>query len=353
MPNATMPDKTEKTAPLLLQLDKVLDEMRGTVRNAEDVKRCFLRLVEEGLDQLPWPGEGETWLRWQALARTVDLDLSVGKLLEGHTDALAIFHEMRVSPPPGKNNTWATWAAEAPGARVEVSEPDAKGKVSLTGVKAWCTGAAVVSHALVTAWNAKGKQQLVAVQMAQPDVTVTDRGWEAIGMRDTGSVEVEFRHARAQPVGAPGSYLTRPGFWHGGAGVAACWYGGTQKLAEALRSACQHRDDPHALAHLGAVDSALIAARASLRAGARWIDQHPTENAELLARRLRAICEDAGCAVITHVGRALGAHPYCKDPELARLLCDLPVFLRQSHAERDLELVGRKIREMPSGGWKL
>jgi len=36
------------------------------------------------------------------------------------------------------------------------------------------------------------------------------------------------------------------------------------------------------------------------------------------------------------MGRALGAAPICRDPWVARMMADLPVFLRQSHAERDL-----------------
>jgi len=339
--------------PLLERLDQLLDELRGTIRDTEDVHEAFRRLLREGFGNLPWPGEGETWLRWQALARVADVDLSLCKLLEGHTDALAICREMNAPLPDRAQYSWATWAAEAPHARVELSQPDEQGLVRLSGTKAWCSGARVVTHALVTAWNAEGKRQLTAVELDQPGVEVTDRGWTAIGMHDTGSVEVVFDDARAHVIGPSDEYLARPGFWHGGAGVAACWYGGIQKLAEALRAACQRRQEPHALAHLGAVDAALTAAGTALRACAGWIDRHPRLNAELAARRVRAICEDSGAAVMDHVGRALGAGPYCQDAEMARLLADLPVFLRQSHAERDLEVIGRKVLVLPAGSWKL
>ena len=69
---------------------------------------------------------------------------------------------------------------------------------------------------------------------------------------------VEFTNARAVPVGDPGAYLTRPGFWHGAIGVAACWLGGARAVAEPLY---RRASDPHALAHLGAVDAALTLAR--------------------------------------------------------------------------------------------
>ncbi|RMU46853.1 hypothetical protein ALP27_04872, partial [Pseudomonas savastanoi pv. glycinea] len=38
---------------------------------------------------------------------------------------------------------------------------------------------------------------------------------------------------------------------------------------------------------------------------------------------------------------AVCAGPYCKDPHFARLITDLPVFLRQSHAEQDLAALGQ------------
>ncbi|MDQ6648856.1 MAG: acyl-CoA dehydrogenase, partial [Actinomycetota bacterium] len=44
--------------------------------------------------------------------------------------------------------------------------------------------------------------------------------------------------------------------------------------------------------------------------------------------------------VLDRVGRALGAGPLCLDPVQAQRAADLPVYLRQSHAERDLAGLG-------------
>ena len=60
------------------------------------------RLIESGLDQLPLPGHGATLQRWQALAAIAAVDLSLLKLYEGHTDALAIIEQLGGSPTPGK-----------------------------------------------------------------------------------------------------------------------------------------------------------------------------------------------------------------------------------------------------------
>ena len=311
--------------------------------------RCLREMVEAGLDRLPLPGSGRTLERWQRLAEIGGHDLGLCKLYEGHTDALAIIEQLGGSPTPG--STWGMWAAEPPQARVRVTPSGHM--VRLHGRKAWCSGAAVLSHALLTAWDDDDRQQLVAVALDQPGVTVTDQGWQAIGMAATGSVEVLFDNVEAQAIGNPGDYLQRPGFWHGGVGIAACWYGAAREIAERLHRHCARREEPYALASLGAVDAALQAAAQVLRVSALDIDCHPQANAELLARRVRAVVEQAAEQIIRDTGHALGAGPFCKDRHFAQLIADLPVYLRQSHAERDLASLGQLIARQPAEAWAL
>ena len=307
-------------------------------------------LQEEGLDQLPLPGSGQTLERFSRLAQVAGHDLRLCKLFEGHTDALAIMAELN-SPSPPLGSTWGMWAAEPPTAKVRVFKDGHRLKVQ--GRKAWCSGAAVLSHALLTAWDDRDRQQLVAVALDQPGVIVTGHGWQAVGMGATGSVEVLFEGAEAQAIGNPGDYLHRPGFWQGGIGIAACWYGAAQRLAEVLREQCSQRPEPHALAHLGAVDSALNSAACVLRASAEHIDHDPKADVRQLTQQARASIEDTVEQVMRHVGRAVGAGPYCKDPHFAQLMADLPVYMRQSHAERDLAALGEQVADDSIGRWQL
>ncbi|MGF6127348.1 alkylation response protein AidB-like acyl-CoA dehydrogenase [Pseudomonas frederiksbergensis] len=329
-----------------MDLQTFLQQQPTDYADTQALGRCLRALVEAGLDQLPLPGSGRTLERFQRLAEVGGHDLGLCKLYEGHTDALAIIQQLGGSPTPA--STWGMWAAEPPQAKVRLSPSGHM--VVLNGRKAWCSGAAVLSHALLTAWDDQDRQQLVAVALDQPGVNITADGWNAVGMGATGSVEVLFEGAEAQAIGNPGDYLQRPGFWQGGIGIAACWYGAAQSIAERLRRHCAQRPEPHALAHLGAIDSALHAAAEVLRVSALTIDTTPLAPAELLARRARAVVEHSAEQVIQHVGHALGAGPYCKDRQFARLIADLPVFLRQSHAERDLAALGQQV---VNGAWTL
>lgn len=314
------------------------------------------RMIALGLDQLCLPGQGLTLSRWQALAAVAAQDLSLVKLYEAHTDALAILAEAaQFSGDAASSNdtgayrapphaAWAVWCAEPPDARVLMVPEQTGGAVRLSGTKAWCSGAAAVTHALVSCRDAADRPCLAAVALKQPGVTVTDQGWQAVGMAATGSVDVHFDHALAHQIGAPGFYTERAGFWHGGAGIAACWYGAAARLAGHLRDKLAQRSvagrDPHALAHLGQADVALSMAAAQLRQTARWIDTYPQQDAQQSAMRARLAAEQAADAVIKAAGRSLGAALYCRDRVYGRLLADLPVFLRQSHAERDLAALG-------------
>jgi hypothetical protein len=53
---------------------------------------------------------------------------------------------------------------------------------------------------------------------------------------------------------------------------------------------------------------------------------------------------------MSHAGRALGAAPLCRNERFARAMADLPVFLRQSHAERDLAALGERVLSERAGG---
>lgn len=325
---------------------------QNVAAGAETLRDAMQRCIDQGLDQLPLPGSGQTLVRWQYLAAVAGVDLSLLKLYEGHTDALAILAELACSPfdAPG---IWGVWAAEPPNARVTVSEQLGT-QVRLDGRKAWCSGAQQLDYALLTAWNEQGQPFLVAVQLDQPGVGIDAQGWQAVGMNSTASVDVHFENVVGVLVGDSGTYLSRPGFWQGGGGISAAWYGAAVGLAKALHQHRQHgRPEPHADAHLGAVDAALYGAATALRDCAAWIDAHPQDDARLAVQRVRAQVEMAVEQVCRHVGRALGATPFCRDPHFARLAADLPVFIRQSHAERDLAHLGLLLASRTTEDWSL
>ena len=298
---------------------------------------------------LPRPGHGATLDRWRALAAWAAQDVCLVKVMEAHYDAQAILAELD-APAASTEQLYAVWAAEPPDARVEFVE-SADGAGTLAGTKAWCSGASIVDRALVTA-HMDGARVLVEVDLDQPGVDIAQDGWHAVGMARVHSGRVEFRQVRAQRVGAPGAYLARPGFWHGGAGIAACWFGAAGAIADALRTHPRVARDPHAAAHLGAIDIGLAAAAALLRETAEAIDAVPDQPHVDAVMRGRALLERVATETIDRVGRALGPGPLCEDAAHAQRCADLTTFIRQSHAERDWAALGAAAQARPAG-WVL
>lgn len=307
---------------------------------------------ESGRLELPLPASGRTGERWQRLARLAEDDVVAARIAEAHVDAVAILHELGGKPPdPGQ--LWGVWAAEGPDAVLNAT--NVKGAFTLSGTKVWCSGAGFCTHALVTARLEDGTRGLFAVTATDPTVKALPSTWWNAGMAGSDTRSVQFTNAHAIAVGDPGDYLSRPGFWHGAIGVAACWLGGARRVADPLyRCAASKSADAYSLAHLGAVDAALAASDAMLAAAAIQVDADPfdrSNTAQLLARRARTVVEHAVDEAITRTGRALGPGPLCQDGRHAQRVADLSIYIRQSHAERDLaelgQLVGQQAMRSP------
>jgi alkylation response protein AidB-like acyl-CoA dehydrogenase len=321
------------TATGALNADKHVTGWPGAATAA-----AFVHAVRSGRLDLPLPGSGRTRERWAVLADLAEKDLSLARLAEGHTDAIAILAELGASRPAA-GSRWGVWAAQPPGPGLTASKT-ARGW-RLDGTKQYCSGAQSCTDALVTATAPDGSR-LFAVSTS--DLSPVPGTWPATGMAASDTLNVDFTDIPAEPVGDPGRYTSRPGFAHGGAGVAACWYGGAQGVGHTLVTAATERDlGPHALAHLGAVDIVMHTTRAVLDAAAAEIDADPDDRQDggrRRALRVRALVEATATEVMHRVGRALGAGPLSHNEAHSRRVADLTVYLRQHHAERDLAELG-------------
>jgi alkylation response protein AidB-like acyl-CoA dehydrogenase len=305
-------------------------------------------LVAAGALDLPLPGSGRSSERLRVLSRLGELDLTVGRLGEAHADAMAISAELGTAAP-GRDQIWGVWAAEPPTARVTATAPTGSDEPwQLDGRKAWCSGAGICTHALVTAHGEDGPR-LFAVDLGSSGVAAVDDPWPVAALRGSDTRSIDFSSAVAVPVGGPGQYVGRPGFWHGAVSVAAVWYGGAVGVARAVERAHDRRPlDDVALMHLGGLDAVLAGARAALDAAAAAFDTDPSDHSgrtAAVARRTRAVVEAAATETVERVGRALGAAPLALDGAHSRRVADLQLYLRQSHADRDLVALGRLVAE--------
>jgi hypothetical protein len=289
------------------------------------------RFTELSAEKLPRPGGGNTADRHGRIFDAGREDLSLAKLVEAHWDAVSILQEAGHVPAPDAK--YAVWASEIPGRPMQL----VGGRLS--GVKEFCSGAGLVDRALVTAGDAIVEVDLTAL----PDrVSIDGSGWQTEAFRATQTSALTFRDYPATVIGEADWYVQRPGFWQGACGPAAAWAGGAAGLVDyAMRT---KKDDPHTTAHLAAMHANVWAMEALLRAAATEFDREPTASPMVRALELRHLIELLCTDTLRRFSRALGPAPLARDADTSRRYAELDLFLRQCHAERDLESLGRALR---------
>ena len=161
--------------------------------------------LASGALDLPLPGGGDTATRWRRLAAVTETDIVAGRLAEAHTDAIAILTELG-GPEPKPDQLWGVWAAEPPDAVVYAH--GAGDAITLDGTKAWCSGAGLCSHALITARLPSGDRGLFAVNLGHSAVRPLPSTWRNPGMTQADTRSVRLTGAPAIAVGRPGQYVT-------------------------------------------------------------------------------------------------------------------------------------------------
>ncbi|MBO0596720.1 acyl-CoA dehydrogenase [Nesterenkonia sp. E16_7] len=331
----------------------------------------LLHAVHEQLrEPLPGlPGRGDTEARWRRLAGITAQNTVVGRLYEAHADAVAISTDLGRPELVSTGELWGVWAAEPPTPVLTATRSSA-GWI-LSGTKAWCSGASMCSHALVTATvspdsagpvsadpasavpgsagpasagpaerppGAAAQKLLFAVNLSSPGVAPVPETWHAVGMAASDSGWVSFEQVPATALGTHADYLERAGFWHGGIGVAACWFGAARAVAAPLLSrAATPKASPLLRAHAGAAAAGLTAGWSLLSSVARAVDADPRNLplAKAQAFAVRTYIDRLAAEIIDRTGRALGPGPLASDAIHAQRVADLSVYIRQCHAETD------------------
>jgi hypothetical protein len=292
---------------------------------------------------LPVPGQGKTADRHLHLMAAGRKDLELARLAEAHWDAIAILAEANRKPQSGA--IYGVWASEIPGEQLLLNP--IRSSFVLSGTKRFCSGAGIVTNALVTVTQPQHFLVDVALPPAANQITFDETDWKIDAFAAIHTATATFDQLpiqKEQIVGPPGWYLDRVGFWWGACGPAACWAGGGQALADYALS--QQRHDAHSLAHLGAMQAGVWELRSCLIQAGHQIDNgtKTTAAARIMALTLRHLVEHACTDILRRFARAYGPRPLISDKRISRLYHELDLYLRQSHAERDLELLGRDLQ---------
>ena len=106
-----MSSRTTCLGPLLTATPAWVASVGEAAEHGGSEVDAALRLAVQIGRVLPYPGHGETAARWAALAAIARAQLTVGRVVEAHADALSIEAECDAAMTVD-DRTWGVFAAE-------------------------------------------------------------------------------------------------------------------------------------------------------------------------------------------------------------------------------------------------
>jgi hypothetical protein len=309
---------------------------------------------------------------WNLLRRVAAADASVGRILDGHQNAV---ERLEVAADPetrdrelaavaGGERLLGVWGADPgpdEGAPARLHETDAG--LVLRGAKTFCSGAGGIDAALIMVGADDGSAPSVALVVCGTEVEV-DRSWyRAAGLRASESHRVVLHDAPVTAMlGGPGELARDPWFSRDAMRTAASWAGMIDAaVAAALDElAARRAEEPFALLAAGRIEAAHGTVEAWLERAASVADAAIASGATLSVRSagsasrptgvasgprptgiaMRAEIDRAAKSILETAAAACGSHPFVTAGRLDRARRDLETFLLQHRLEPLLTRLG-------------
>lgn len=324
----------------------------------------FRSLAAAGVLSLPVPVDADGRVasfaeEWRVLRAIAAADGSVGRILDGHFNAVERISVL--APEPLRSAELAAvaagelrmgvWGADPiPGEGEPARLIKAGEGFILEGVKTFCSGSTGLDRALVLVRGPGGEPgpPLLAYADLSEGVEV-DRSWfRGAGMRSSESHRVIFDGTKVLAVlGEPGEILREPYFGRDAIRTAVTWAGIADLAVDsalgtlAAKSAGRNPDDLVSLAA-----GRMLAAQETID---RWIehaaalaDEEPERPLTETSIRLRVTVADACRTILDEAARACGSRPFAIGDDLDRARRDLELFLLQHRLEPALARDGRR-----------
>lgn len=266
-------------------------------------------------------------------------DLSIGRLFEGHVNAVALVERYgtesqltSLAAAVQKGGLSAVWNAEG---RNPLTASAEGGAWCLTGEKIMASGAGLISHPIVTPRAPAGVIMLVAAGIGAERADLSR--WTPTGMRGsaTGTVRLSgLRFAKSAEIGRPGDYLSQPTFSGGAWRFCAVHLGAAERLLDLFREhllARERAGDPYQKQRIASAGAACMTARLWISQAAKLVAGEDGAPDEIVAfvNLTRMVTERACLDVIEAVQRGVGLGAFMRPDPIERIARDLATYLRQ------------------------
>ncbi|SOD79621.1 acyl-CoA dehydrogenase family protein [Spirosoma fluviale] len=303
----------------------------------------------------------------QILKRVGAANLAVGRVYEGHINALSL---IRHYATPKQKKTWfadvsqhnrlfSVWNTQAgDGVKIHFI---GNGRYRLEGSKTFCSGAGYIQRPLVTGQLVGGPtagwQMCIIPTERVKEIPQDDRFWQPLGMRASVSYKLDFTGVELDEddlLGQPDDYYRQPYFSGGAIRFAAVQLGGAEALFDATRSF---------LSSMGRTDDAFQRMRLAemaclIESGNQWINSAGLKTDEWQASRTdaekivayanmtRTTIEEICLRMMPLAERSVGARGLMRPLPFERIHRDLTFYLRQPAPDATLLDIGRFVLDI-------
>lgn len=354
-----------------IQHSDIMDNLRGIpdtyVSNDEKFpKEGFELLFSLGLMSLNVPlefgghgignGSGNSSLL-KTLTQIGSYDLSLGRIYEGHVNAMLLINTFGSYEQKEKyfseavsGKIFGIWNSELPSEALKFKP--CKRDFEFEGAKIFCSGASHVHRPIVTA-DGPGGSHMIILHLDEYQLIEDYSFWRPLGMKSSVSCRFDLtgkEFHQKQILGASYDYVSEPDFSGGSVRFAAVQLGGAKA---AIRASVRHletfrrTDAPEQIIRMGRLSILLETGILWLQGAGKAMDhklEKPVEYVEysnMVRTVIREICEE----VLNVCGMSVGLQGMMEPHPLERIQRDLSVYLKQPGPDRALSAAGRNLIE--------
>ena len=295
---------------------------------------------------------------WEVLRAVSKADGSVGRILDGHFNAVERISVLLTPEPLRSRELEAinsgrlllgVWGADPiPGEGRPAKLVETEDGPVVEGVKTFCSGSTGLDRALLLVrGEQEGPPLLVYVGLSEG--IGIDRSWyRGAGIRASESHRVVFHRTPVLAVlGEPGELVREPYFSRDAVRTAVCWAGIADRAVDATleilaaKSGGREPDEVVSLA-VGKMLTAQQTMDCWLQYAARKADADPGAPLTPFSTQLRESVAASCRSILDEAARSCGSHPFATSGPLDRARRDLELFLLQHRLEPALVRAGRQ-----------
>ena len=277
-------------------------------------------------------------------------DTALGRLVEGHLNALQLMHrygngiqQEQARTAARDRRIYGVWNAD------HRDNPLRTHENRLRGAKAFASGAGLLTHAIVTTEaNDPRHVQMWVVELDEISHSIDKLWWNPVGMQRSETHIVSFDEkapAPAERLGRPGDYQIQPDFSGGALRFAAVQAGGVAGLYDAMVEELVSRGRAEHPLQRRRIAEGYVIAQAAINAVVGTARRYDPESDTLLPRvdaARHAVLESAE-NMLSLVQRAVGLNGLIHPHPIATRVTDLMTYIRQPNPDGSADNVAEAV----------